>query len=247
MQVTVSPSSLFINLIKFLLLLLCLNVLGIVINNVYDNIYLKKIFSYVDFDTEANIPTVFSFLLLLTSAFILGIIAKKTTNTYQFYKWAGLSLIFLFLSLDEMVSIHESFIPLLKGFHFTGLLYYSWVIPYSIGLLIFLIIYIPFLLRLPRSIAFYLVLSGALFVSGAIGVELFEGRHAEMYGYDIYFSLFYTVEEFLEMIAIILFINTLLKFHLEFKGSNLLELRLGPSILEEVLEKEAPNKDNPKL
>ncbi len=52
-----------------------------------------------------------------------------------------------------------------------------------------------------------------IFVLGAVGVELLEGHHYELYGSaDVTFAIFYTIEEFMEMFGIVLFIYTLLTY-----------------------------------
>lgn len=57
------------------------------------------------------------------------------------------------------------------------------------------------------------MLSGAIFVTGAVGFEFFGGNHVKLYGEENFiFSLFYTCEEFLEMLGIALFIYTLLSY-----------------------------------
>lgn len=64
-----------------------------------------------------------------------------------------------------------------------------------------------------EKIMYLFCISGAVFVAGAIGLELFEGHHYERHGsIDLTFAIFYTVEEFLEMFGIVLFIYTLLAY-----------------------------------
>ncbi len=57
------------------------------------------------------------------------------------------------------------------------------------------------------------VVSGVTFVSGALGVEMFGARHAEVYGKGtLFFAFISTCEEFLEMLGIVIFIYTLLTY-----------------------------------
>jgi hypothetical protein len=57
------------------------------------------------------------------------------------------------------------------------------------------------------------LVSGATFISGAIGFELFGGRHLELHGNNnATYALFQTCEETLEMLGIALFIYTLLTY-----------------------------------
>jgi len=93
------------------------------------------------------------------------------------------------------------------------LLYYAWVIPYGIALMVFIITYIKFLMSLPKQIIILFVVSGAIFVAGAIGFELLGGRQHDLYGTNnLTYRFFYTCEEFLEMLGIVIFIYTLLLY-----------------------------------
>jgi hypothetical protein len=60
------------------------------------------------------------------------------------------------------------------------------------------------------------LVSGSIFVSGAIGFELLGGRQAELYGKDnVLYCFFYTCEELLEMLGVAVFIYTLLRYMVE--------------------------------
>ena len=63
-----------------------------------------------NFDYELNIPTFYSAISLLFSSLILFIISKMIKNkSFEIYYWKFLSLLFLFLSIDEFSQIHEWF------------------------------------------------------------------------------------------------------------------------------------------
>src|SRR5690606_1858442 len=68
--------------------------------------FLTKLF---DLNTEGNIPTLFSTLLLLTAALLLGLKYLKAATYDDSNKryWLFLSLVFVFLALDESLQIHE--------------------------------------------------------------------------------------------------------------------------------------------
>ena len=135
-------------------------------------------------------------------------------NGKNYFRWMGLAIIFMFLSVDEITSIHESFGQAIRaGYSVSGFLYFAWVIPYGLALTVFLVAYYKFLLGLPKNIMLLFILSGGVFISGAMGVESFGGRHYEIYGNaNITYAIFYTIEEFLEMLGIVLFIYTLLTY-----------------------------------
>lgn len=210
MILEVTPKKVFKIHIVLIFLLLLGNIISIVkLLNFADAI------TAFDFDAEKNIPTHFSSLMLIISSGLLFLIAvnnKKTKSPY--IAWLGLSLIFLFLSLDEAVSIHEKLnTPLRETFNASGLLYYAWVIPYGLGLILFVATYTKFLLNLSKKIRFLFLISGFIFVLGAIGFELLGGNQAEAFGVNnILYTIYFTCEEFLEMLGIAVFIYTLLTY-----------------------------------
>ena len=168
-----------------------------------------------DFDEEVNIPTFYSAIAILCSSIILLSIAtmEKMSNSNYLY-WLVLSIIFFFLSIDEIASIHERFGDLIKRhFDLTGVFFFAWVVPYGIAVVIFCILSLKFLIDLPRNFRYLFILSGATFVLGAIGLEMLGARHTELQGRDnITYWIITTCEELLEMLGISLFIYTLLRY-----------------------------------
>lgn len=57
------------------------------------------------------------------------------------------------------------------------------------------------------------IISGAIFLTGAIGFEMLSARHDSLYGINsITYKAYYTCEEFLEMLGIAIFIYALLRY-----------------------------------
>ena len=80
----------------------------------YDNIF--GLIPMFNLNSEQNIPAFFSTLLLLFSSILLAMIASavKKSRAAYFYHWLGLSLIFLFLSMEFLlhqetrnISVHD--------------------------------------------------------------------------------------------------------------------------------------------
>ena len=222
MKIEVNPRDVFTKLLYLVSILLFLNILTIISKYHFGHDVVYGLIPLFDFGQEKNIPTLYSSLALFTSSMLLSIIAlchKKNKSSY-FY-WLGLAVIFLFLSIDETASIHEKLIdPVRETLNTSGLLYFAWVIPYGIALIIFVLVYANFLIKLPNNIMILFIISGVTFISGAIGFELFGGRHYELYGNkNTVYSLFLTCEESLEMLGIVIFIYTLLTYIVNQFGS----------------------------
>lgn len=169
-----------------------------------------------DFDTENNIPSLFSVSLLFICCVLLGVITiikYQQRDKYRTY-WQWLSFIFLGLSIDEGVSIHEQLIiPLRNGLGVSSFLYFAWVIPAFFFVLLLGVLYLKFIVALPKKICHLFVLSGGIYLSGAIGVELIGGAIASVTGQSNFlYSLVADCEEFLELTGIGLFTYTLLKY-----------------------------------
>lgn len=167
-------------------------------------------------DAEKNIPSLYSVSTLLFCAILLATIAyakKVAGNRYMPY-WGALSIIFLYLSWDEAVSIHEKLIdPLRSMLNASGVFHFAWVIPGSIFVFLCLLAFWGFLCVLPAKIRRLFLIAGALYVAGAIGIEMINGYHASLYGeQNIVYAILTTLEESLEMLGIAVFIYTLLSY-----------------------------------
>jgi len=166
---------------------------------------------------EGNVPTFYAATALLLCGLLLGLIwaVKKHDKDRYAFHWGLLALVFTFMAFDEAASIHELLMaPLRNIFSLSGIFFFAWVIPYGLLLIVLGILYLKFLFNLPACFRNLFIVSGAIFVSGALGVELFEGRSFEMRGqeYDLVVYIYITVEEVLEMLGILLFIYSLLSY-----------------------------------
>jgi hypothetical protein len=189
-----------------------------------------------DLNGEHNVPTLYAAGALFFCAVLLAIIAAAIRRNGGAYwpHWAALALIFLYLSLDEALLLHERFVQrrIVSGFGLDEsdfVFYIAWIIPFGILLIIFVLAYVKFLLHLPRQTALLFIIAGAIFVAGAIGLEAAAGIHHFLYGYteakkqtNVAYAVLLTAEEFLEMTGIVIFIYALLSYI----DSELKDLRL---------------------
>ena len=168
---------------------------------------------YFNFDRESNFPTLYSALTLGFCSYLLYIIAavKKFRQADARY-WKALSFIFLYIAVDEACTIHELLIPILQGaFNTKGIFYFAWVIPALFLLLIFLFIFRQFIQNLPTKTRLMFILAGSVYVGGAIGMEMIGGYIADTYGFNTFaYGMAARIEELLDMLGILIFINQLL-------------------------------------
>ncbi len=167
-------------------------------------------------DLELNVPAFFSAVLMLSASALLGtifIFKNRESSSLQWH-WAILALGFLFMSFDEIVSVHERLIEPVRamfGDGHLGVFYFAWVIPAIFLVMGLAIGFLRFLKELPKNTSIAFLLAGTLFLIGAIGFELLEGQHAEIHGKDnLFYMVMTSIEEGLEMGGIIVFIWALL-------------------------------------
>ncbi len=214
-SINLKPKTVFLALLCTVLALLAANVAGIVAKLYLGHPYVFGLVSLFNFDTEANIPTIYSALaMLFASVLLLYICAKQRSQHQPWVAWLGLGLIFIYLAIDEAVSIHEhAGLPFEQFVDASGLLFFTWVIPYGIALLLLTLTYWKFVMALPRQITILFITAAVVFITGAVGFELLGGRQYEAYGEDnIVYAILYTCEESLEMLGVAIFIYALLLY-----------------------------------
>ena len=121
--------------------------------------------------------------------------------------WWALSAIFAYISIDEFVLLHEE---MNSWFDLPGVLYFGWVIPAFVLVSIFVLSYLKFLGYLSALARYRFVRVGAVFVLGALGIELVLGYWTDLYGSsNLEYAIIDWFEETLEMVGIALFISAL--------------------------------------
>lgn len=170
-----------------------------------------------NFDREQSIATWYSSVMLLFCSILLAAIAfaKKTAGKHYVVHWSVLSFIFLYLSIDEAVSIHElSVEPMRSTLNASGFLYYTWVVLGAAFVLILLLAYWRFLLALPAKTRNLFLLAGTIYIGGVIGMELIGGYYysPDLVTQSLPYAFAAMVEESLEMMGIVLFIYALLSY-----------------------------------
>lgn len=216
MKLKIFPKKILLFLFSIVLLLLAGHILGQILINYYPDVSkFEKFARWMNFNREVNFPSLFSAGILFISSILLAIIGVYSKDSNKPYLgWYGLSVVFYFLAIDEAISIHEMFNKFARdNFGIGGVFYYGWIIPYGVALVVLGGIYIPFLRMLPTDIAVLFIISGLIFVIGAVGFEMLGGRYKDLYFEETnMYIVYFTIEEFLEMTGISLFIYSLLTY-----------------------------------
>jgi hypothetical protein len=210
-------------------LLLAASLLGQISRYEFGHDYVYGLVHLFNVDGERNIPTFFTVLLAATSAMLLVVIglASRGNERNDSRYWFALAAGFVFLGYDEAFQVHEQMIaPMrrLMGNANLGVFYFGWVVPGILGVCALALFFLKFLLRLPATTRRWLLLSGALYLGGCIGMELLDGKYVEAYGESMTYSVLVTIEEALEMSGLATLIYTLLG-HIE-EASARVEFRI---------------------
>jgi hypothetical protein len=164
-----------------------------------------------ELDEENNLPTWFSSFLLLNNSIALLLICNNVVN--RNWQWLVLAVGFLILSVDEVAGLHETFHSTIEN---------NWTIYAAPLVLAVGLIYIPFLMALPRKLAVGFVISGSLYTGGALGVEwLAQDMDEETFAY----ALAVQAEDGTEMVGALLFLALNLNYLRSLQPSLTLELK----------------------
>lgn len=169
---------------------------------------------------EATPAAWFSSLTLAACALMLGLIGRNARTVADRYArhWSALGWIFLYLSLDEAAALHERLsVPVRALSGVGGFLYLAWVIPAGVLVAVIGLAYLRFLRDLPPRTRALFVTAGALYVGGALGLELIEGYYADQMGSRLYNPsatrvVLTHIEETMEMAGTVTFLYALLDY-----------------------------------
>jgi len=174
---------------------------------------------FFHFDNENNLPTLYSFILIASTAimaFMFGFLRIDTL--WQRAGWVILGAVMAFLALDEMLlQFHEGLGDLieLEG-ALGGFQQFDWIIIVLPILLVFLILLLPWFLKLDRQSQILFVIGGTVFVAGSVGFEVVGGRAIIMSEHgtmkmNFWYDMAVTAEESLEIIGMSIFSYALFK------------------------------------
>ncbi len=168
-------------------------------------------------DEENNIPSLCSALALLLSALVLVavFVCYRHDNRRSSAFVIFLAAVFVYLALDEALSLHERLNPVTRQLvPQSEALFTAWVVPGIAFVAVIFFASLQFLRRLDAPTRNLTVISGAIFVAGAIGVETVAWMHLRDGDPDTFYVVCSAIEEFLEMSGVALFIFVMLR-HLE--------------------------------
>ncbi|WP_459272244.1 hypothetical protein [Arthrobacter sp. MDT1-65] len=169
---------------------------------------------FFNLDREVNIPTWFTAALWLAVAAVAAVFALRApSHRRSWWLFSSVSLVF---SIDESTSLHERLNPAgaVLAQRFDIGLRYAWVIPGTVIALVLVLLLLRLVLSLPMKARIGVIVSGCLFLGGALVGEIFSDLSLrgtsllEVPNSPTYIA-FNAVEEFLEMAGVALCLASL--------------------------------------
>ena len=210
-----TPRQICVNLCKISLSFFVLHIVSESLINFFgvSESFYQDFFDAINLDEEFNLPAIYSGLLLFFCSLLLrqiSIFCKKAEKK----NWILLGRVFLFLSFDEVFQIHELFVISDLRQYVHPSLASIWVIPYGILFVLFSCRFVPFFLGLRSPISVFSLVSGGIYVTGAIAVEALNTwlvRTGQISRSGFYYEAISGFEELFEMLGIIVFMYAILQ------------------------------------
>lgn len=215
--VRLDPGRVFRCLVAAVGALLILNVVGVVLGYwLRNNPYAYRV---IHLDREVSVGTWFAQTNLLFVAILLALIgfaARASRDRWAPY-WIALALVSLYASIDEGSTLHEQTTALLRRItrETEGVYGPPWIIIGSAASVVVLLVFLRFLVHLPRRTRILFLLGAATTVAGAVGMEVLSVEYAgwrprgiRSYGYQILAA----VEEVLEKLGVCVLAYALLDY-----------------------------------
>jgi len=168
--------------------------------------------AFLDVNSEANLPTWFTVAVMVAAGSAALAVAAVCSGTSQRATWffVGLGTVLLGLSLDELASVHERLQELGETLTGGSALHFAWAVP---GAVVASVLVAGLLVgarpvggRIRRRLAVAL----AVFLTGALVVEVAGGQVLRVYGHREAYVLVTAVEEFLEIVGVVLGLRAVL-------------------------------------
>ena len=130
----------------------------------------------IHLDSEVSVGTWFAQALWLAAAVLLGVtgaVGRRVGDRWWRY-WLGLSVLAVYLSIDEGAALHEQATPVVRRLTglSSGVFAPAWILAALAVGLVLLVVYARFLVGLPARTRNLLLLGGAVAVAGAAGAEV---------------------------------------------------------------------------
>jgi hypothetical protein len=159
-----------------------------------------------DVNTEATVPTWYSAGLLLAVAAVCGVLAvvSRAADGGGGRRWGVLGLVFVAMSLDETVALHERLgagVTDTLDIEGTGALRHPWVVAGVVLAAALAVVTTRAIVTLPRHRRRWVALGLGIYVAGALGLEAVSGVVLDAAGDGFEYAAVTWAEEGAEMVG----------------------------------------------
>lgn len=162
--------------------------------------------SIFDLTLESSFPTWLSALLFLLSALLILVIGRYAVDVSPSRAWAWklVSIMLVIFSIDEVAGLHETMNGVVReGLGVGGILFYAWLIPALLILVVLGLVLLPWLIELPLLLRRTIIAAGVVFFVGTVVLELVGGYLASSgLRYDSAWFVTASVEESFELVGV---------------------------------------------
>jgi hypothetical protein len=209
MKLKKTPRNVFIALLSVNVILIALHlVLQYFQLNGEVSQYFMDVARRFNMDAEVSVSTWYEQILFLVVAQAFAYIAYQAYKKKRLFKrhWAFLAGLCVYLSMDEGSELHELLIaPVQHTLGISeGLLFFAWIIPVGIALIVLGLTFSKFFFHLPKRTQALFLTGVIVFIAGAIGVETVSGAYWESQNFviDFNYRLLNAAEEGLEIFGL---------------------------------------------
>lgn len=201
-----------------------LNVLALVVEYGFGRGRLFGLVEFAELNEEGSLGTWVAAVLLVATSLVALACARADTRERGRWRhnWRLLAAVLLFMSIDEVGTLHDDLGEALHEHLDTGgVFYFAWTVPALVLGAVFLILQLRFVWALPTPTRRGVIIAGIVFVTGAAGLEfvesaLFESAEERA---TLVIELITLVEEVFEKSAVALLLVTELRFLLALGSS----------------------------
>lgn len=163
------------------------------------------LYDALDLDGEGNLPTYFSAACLARVAIHAWRLRAREAEDAR--RWMALALVFVWLSMDEALALHERVAARALVWTREGgvspLLVWAGGAVLCVSLAAY---FLPFVTQMPRALRRATIACAVVYVGGALGVETLGHAWARVHGWDNHaYTALVTIEETAEMLGAIAF------------------------------------------
>jgi hypothetical protein len=181
---------------------------------------LADVLKRFDLGHEPSIPAFYSSTVMLASSALLVFLGRFDQSAGGSRKryWYALGLLFLCLAIDEIVMFHEMGTAAMDRLNLSGPFYFSWIVPGMVFAAVVGMLFLRFILAHQSRTRNLFILSGIVFLAGAIGMEFIAGlifgaaESEEAASASVSHVLVQAVEEGLEMTGVAIFLCALIDY-----------------------------------